>query len=79
MRALAAAWPDEAIVQQAVGQLPWGQVTVLLTLEESDRQWYADRASREGWSRRVLEHHNATGLRSRVGAAANNFPTAPSP
>jgi predicted nuclease of restriction endonuclease-like (RecB) superfamily len=24
MRALAEAWPDEAIVQQAVGQLTWG-------------------------------------------------------
>ena len=24
MRAFAAAWPDEKIVQQAVGQLPWG-------------------------------------------------------
>lgn len=74
MRALAAAWPQEAIVQQAVGRLPWGQVTVLLTLPEADRQWYADRAAREGWSRRVLEHHIATDLRSRVGAAANNFP-----
>ena len=24
MRAFAGAWPDEAIIQQAVGQLPWG-------------------------------------------------------
>ena len=30
MRSLAAAWPEDAIVQQAVGRLPWGHVTVLL-------------------------------------------------
>lgn len=30
MRAFAEAWPDEAIVQQAVGQLPWGHNLVLL-------------------------------------------------
>ena len=30
MRAFAEAWPDSAIVQQAVGQLPWGHNLVLL-------------------------------------------------
>ena len=30
MRAFAEAWPDSAIVQQAVGQLPWGHDIVLL-------------------------------------------------
>lgn len=31
MRAFAEAWPDAEIVQQAVGQLPWGHNLVLLT------------------------------------------------
>lgn len=31
MRAFAEAWPDLQIVQQAVGQLPWGHNLVLLT------------------------------------------------
>jgi predicted nuclease of restriction endonuclease-like (RecB) superfamily len=31
MRAFAEAWPDSSIVQQAVGQLPWGHNIVLLT------------------------------------------------
>jgi predicted nuclease of restriction endonuclease-like (RecB) superfamily len=31
MRAFAEAWPDAEIVQQAVGQLPWGHNIVLLT------------------------------------------------
>ena len=75
MRAMAAAWPDPAIVQQAVGRLPWGQVTVLLKLTDpGERDWYARQAAADGWSRKVLEHHIATGLRGRTGAAPNNFP-----
>ncbi len=31
MRAFAEAWPDKKIVQQVVGQLPWGHNLVLLT------------------------------------------------
>ena len=31
MRAFAEAWPDEQIVQQAVGHLPWGHNLVLLS------------------------------------------------
>ena len=38
MRAFAEAWPDEAIVQQAVGQLPWGHNLVLLTKLKSPEQ-----------------------------------------
>ncbi len=30
MRALAEAWPDAEVVPQAVGQLPWGHVRVLV-------------------------------------------------
>ena len=76
MRSLAAAWPDPAIVQQAVGRLPWGQVTVLLKIQDPRaRDWYAQRSAGDGWSRKILEHHIATDLHSRVGAAPNNFPT----
>ncbi|HBH27491.1 MAG: DUF1016 family protein [Desulfofustis sp. PB-SRB1] len=39
MRAFAKAWPDEQIVQQAVGQLPWGHNLVLLTrLKEPEQR-----------------------------------------
>ncbi len=31
MRSFALAWPESAIVQQAVGQLPWGHNLVLLS------------------------------------------------
>jgi predicted nuclease of restriction endonuclease-like (RecB) superfamily len=42
MRALAEAWPDEAIVQQAVAQIPWGHNVRLLDYvkEPGERLWY---------------------------------------
>jgi predicted nuclease of restriction endonuclease-like (RecB) superfamily len=59
MRAFAEAWPDAAIVQQAVGQLPWGHNLVLLTrLKDPQlRLAYAQRAIAHGWSRNVLNIH----------------------
>lgn len=50
MRAFAAAWDEEAIVQQAVGQLPWGHVVTLLDkLDGRDaRDWYAAAAVEYG-------------------------------
>ena len=52
MRAFANAWPaaGEPIVQQPVGQLPWGHNVALLTrLKERDaRFWYAQKAIEHG-------------------------------
>jgi predicted nuclease of restriction endonuclease-like (RecB) superfamily len=74
MRAFAAAWPDP-ISQRPVGKLPWGHVCTLLdqVKDPALRDWYADRDARNGWSRPVLEHHVATGLHHRTGAAPSNF------
>ncbi len=46
MRAFADAWGDSEIVQQAVGQLPWGHNLVLLSKlkTRAERQWYAAKA-----------------------------------
>lgn len=46
MRAFAEAWPDAEIVQQLVGQLPWGHNLVLLSKlkNEENRKRYAERA-----------------------------------
>jgi len=56
MRAFAEAWSEPEIVQQAVGQLPWGHNLVLLTkLKTAEmRLAYAQRAIDHGWSRNVL-------------------------
>lgn len=79
MRKAAEVLPTEsAIVQQAVGRLPWGHVTVLLNRLDTraERDWYAERAAEGGWTRNVLEHHIKAGLRTSLGAAPTNFATA---
>lgn len=75
MRAFAEAWPDADIVQQAVGQLPWGHNLVLLTKLKNPEQRlaYAYRAIEHGWSRNVLNIHIEQGLLAREGQAITNF------
>lgn len=75
MRAFAAAWPDEQIVQQAVGHLPWGHNLVLLSQlkDRAQRLAYAESAITHGWSRNVLNLHIETRLLERSGKAATNF------
>lgn len=75
MRAFAEAWPEAEIVQQAVGQLPWGHNLVLLSkLKNTElRMAYAQRAIEHGWSRNVLNIHIETRLLEREGRAVTNF------
>lgn len=75
MRAFAAAWPDEEIVQQVVGQLPWGHNVELLNrlARRDDRLFYAVRTIEHGWSRRVLQARIASRLHQREGKALTNF------
>ena len=75
MRAFAEAWPDAEIVQQAVGQLPWGHNLVLLTrLKDAEQRLaYAQSAIANGWSRNVLNIHIETRLLERTGKAVTNF------
>ena len=75
MRAFAEAWPDAEIVQQAVGQLPWGHNLVLLSRlkDAQQRLAYAQSAITHGWSRNVLNIHIETQLLERTGKAVTNF------
>ena len=78
MRAFAEAWPDfdqDTIVQQAVGQIPWGHNLVLLTKvkDKDQRIIYAQKAGQHGWSRNVLVHQIETRLIEREGQAISNF------
>ncbi len=55
MRAFAENWPDftyDVIVQQAVGQIPWGHNLVLLSKikEKQQRLNYAKLVQQHGWS-----------------------------
>jgi predicted nuclease of restriction endonuclease-like (RecB) superfamily len=83
MRAFAEAWPDPAaIVQQPVGQLPWGHNLVLLTRlkDPALRLAYAQRTLAHGWSRAVLVHHIEAQTVERTGRALDNFDrTLPAP
>ena len=75
MRAFAEAWSQDAIVQQAVGQLPWGHNIMLLTkLKDPDlRLAYAEAAVEFGWSRNVLGMHIERKRIERQGKAVTNF------
>ena len=75
MRSFAENWPDAAIVQQAVGQLPWGHNLVLLTKLKApaERLAYAQSAIQHGWSRNMLNIHIETRLLERTGNAVTNF------
>ena len=82
MRTLAEAWPDEAIVQQAVAQIPWGHNVRLLDLVKNaeERLWYIEQAIMNGWSRSVLVIQIESGLCQRQGKALTNFQaTLPAP
>lgn len=75
MRAFAAAYPDESIVQAAPAQIPWYHNTTLLdkVKDPTERQWYTAGTIQYGWSRDVLVHHIDTGLYRRQGQAITNF------
>jgi predicted nuclease of restriction endonuclease-like (RecB) superfamily len=75
MRAFAEAWSEVEIVQQAVGQLPWGQNVLLLTRLKDPvlRLRYAQQASNDGWSRTTLELQIKNRLHERQGQAITNF------
>lgn len=75
MRAFAAAWPDRAIVQRVIAQLPWRQNIALIEQldDQETRLWYAEKAIREGWSQPVLRTQIEAELFERQGKAITNF------
>jgi predicted nuclease of restriction endonuclease-like (RecB) superfamily len=82
MRSFAKAYPNELIVQQLAGQLPWFHNCVLLdkVKDPSEREWYARACIENGWSRAVLEHQIESQLFERQGKAISNFKqTLPAP
>ena len=76
MRAFAEAWPDRAIVQRTVAQLPWrSNLALIEKLEHPEaRRWYAQKTIENGWSRDILALQIESGLRERQGRAVTNFP-----
>jgi predicted nuclease of restriction endonuclease-like (RecB) superfamily len=75
MRAFAAAWPDRAIVQEALAQIPWYHHIALMekcrTPEE--RLWYARQSAEQGWSHNILSLQIDGRAHARHGKAITNF------
>ena len=78
MRILANLYPD-GIGQQAVDQLPWGHLTLLIRIKQAEeRHWYVKECINGGWSRHVMEKQIKSNLYSRQGVSygkASNFLT----
>ncbi|MES2345853.1 MAG: PDDEXK nuclease domain-containing protein [Chlamydiota bacterium] len=75
-------YPDFAIGQQVVAQIPWGHNILLLQKLTSpeERLWYVNKTIENGWSRSVLLHWLDSNLYKRKGQAVTNFQTTlPSP
>jgi predicted nuclease of restriction endonuclease-like (RecB) superfamily len=75
MRAFAEAYPDEAIVQQVAGQIPWFHNCTLLdkVKDPQERLWYIQKTIQQGWSRSALIHQLERGVYQRQGEAITNF------
>lgn len=81
MRTFADAWPDRAIVQRTIAQLPWrSNLTLLDKLSDPKiRLWYAQKALELGMGKDMLVIQIETRLHERQGKAINNFPAAMPP
>ena len=75
MRAFAAAWPERAIVQEALAQIPWYHHIALLEKLDgpAERLWYARQAMEHGWSHNILVLQIDGRAHERQGKAITNF------
>ena len=75
MRAFAEAWPNRAIVQEALAQITWYHNLALLDKLNDPviRLWYARKTVENGWSRNVLAAQIELRLHERQGKIINNF------
>ncbi|RUQ85046.1 PDDEXK nuclease domain-containing protein [Legionella septentrionalis] len=73
-------YPDLLITPQAVAQLPWGHVSLLIhaVKDKLTREWYAQQTIKNGWSRSILEMQIEGALYERQAEPSkkiNNFHT----
>lgn len=78
MRSFAAAWPEKAIVQEALARIPWYHHIALLQKCKSpqERLWYARQSAEQGWSHNILSVQIASRAHQRQGKAITNFKAA---
>lgn len=77
MRKFAESWQEKDFMQQAVAQLPWGHICVLMDKISNlkERNWYVQKNIEFGWSRAVLIHQIESKLMNREGNSTTNFQT----
>ncbi|HJK86148.1 MAG TPA: DUF1016 N-terminal domain-containing protein [Candidatus Megaira endosymbiont of Nemacystus decipiens] len=75
MRKFAEEFSQTAIGQQAVDQIPWGHIVLLMYsgLDKEQTNFYVNQTVESGWSRNVLSMQIETKLHKRKGAAVTNF------
>ena len=75
MRAFAAAWPERAIVQEPLAQIPWYHHIALLEKLDNpvERLWYVYQVIEQGWSHNILELQIHARAHARQGKALTNF------
>ena len=82
MRQFSIEYTKATILQQAIGEIPWGHnITIFFKLKNNDQRiWYAEKTIENGWSRNVLSLQIQSNLYERDGRSINNFKsTLPSP
>lgn len=77
MRTFAVSWPEPAILQRTVADLPWRHhITLMTRLDHQEhRLWYASAAVEHGWSSTVLDLQIDRRLHERAGRLVSNFAT----
>ncbi len=77
MRQFSSAYPASEFGQQAVAQLPWGHIIQLIqkVKDATLREWYAQEAIKNGWSRNMLTHmiESELHLRQKEAVKLTNF------
>jgi predicted nuclease of restriction endonuclease-like (RecB) superfamily len=82
MRQFPQEYGDIEIIQQLVGEIPWGHNLLIISKIKSyeRRIWYIQKTLENAWSRNVLSMQIETNLYKRQGKAVTNFKeTLPSP
>ncbi|WP_151194241.1 YhcG family protein [Cysteiniphilum sp. JM-1] len=75
MRKFAEEFSQTEIGQQAVDQIPWGHIVLLMYsgLDKDQINFYVNQTVENGWSRNVLSMQIETKLHKRKGTAVTNF------
>ena len=77
MRQFYNSYKDNPILQQLVGEIPWGSNIVIFTKckDDTQKEYYIKNTIENSWNRNVLMHHIKTNLfdRDNIETKSNNF------